>query len=314
MRQHPCWFLPVLIIAILLARTPAWSTQDSTRTTSIERTLFIGHLDFNCFPDTVKGSRSGERGEGGYLPRRILWGGPRPGHTDSNCSGSISQSKQLKETIIQYPDWTVHDGSVSFPRINPDSLADMVLHLQASIQQQDGKIVDTLRSICIFGQHAFDSVSVIHLGEIGRFQASPYFAMELVRGSEMTRPATRDLSGSISYILEPITLVVNRREISPSPAAPLAGVHTEQGTVQVYPNPTGNTIRLEASGLPAGEYHIQVVSVNGQVVLREPVVIEHGNSLQRTLDVQQIPNGYHVVRIENSDGKNFGLYPIIITR
>ena len=232
----------------------------------------------------------------------------------------------MKETIIQYPDWTVYDGSVSFLRLNPDSLADMVIHLHGSIRRQDGEMVDTLRSICLFGQSAFDSVSVIHLDEIERFQARPFFAMELSVGTELTEPATRDLSGAISYLLEPVDLLIRDRDsVMPSPEAPLpelpssespiAGVDAKQGiTARVYPNPADNTITIEAAGLAAGTYELQIVAADGTIALARMVTLDAMGRLARTLDVARLPNGYHFVRMENSAGKIVGSWGIVIAR
>jgi len=69
---------------------------------------------------------------------------------------------------------------------------------------------------------------------------------------------------------------------------------------------------IETAGLAAGAYILQVISVNGDVELREDVTVPPDEGLQRTLDLGRFATGYYVVRIESGEGI-LGTWPIIIT-
>ncbi len=324
MQQHPWRHLPSLILCTALCTGSALCAPDSAvagrqtldRAQETERTLFIGFINFDCYQDTVRGWQI--QGERGYLPHLILWGQPRPGASgkfDPPCATVTPAQKQVRQTRITYPAWAIHDGSAAFHSINGDTLTDIVLHLHERIHQGEEEN-DSLHSFVIFGQHGLDSLPVIHVGQIRRFQAEPFFAMELAVGAELDHPGTRDLSGAISYILEPVHLEIDRPLPQPAAPSPAAASITAAShpTVQVYPNPTTNTIRIEATQLPAGDYVLQLISVNGTITLRQDGTITPGDAMNRTLDVQNIPSGYYVFRIGNAEGEAIGTYPIIITR
>jgi len=321
MRQRPWALLPALIAGLLCLGATAWSQADSS---GQEKIIFIGWLDPDCHADTVRGVKTAR----GYLPKRILWGLPAAdqfGKPDTACLGRTPLNKRVRQTIIAYNGGAyAHDGAVAFQQVNPDTLVDIVIHVHQTFKEKEAER-DSLRSIVIFGQHTLNAVPVIHVGDIRRFQVAPFFAMELVKGSELTRPATRDLSGNTSYILEPVDIAIDDRDSVAHPiVAPLAGADYHDAarkgaTVQIYPNPAKDAVVIEAAGLRAGNYVIELVSVNGAVELREEVGVGAGEPLARTLDVRRTPTGYYVVRIESGDsspgaGAAIATYPIIITR
>lgn len=290
METRPGIVLPALIVTLLLLVSSAWSAPKDG-----EQTIFIGHLNFDPYQDTVRGEKAGEDG---YLPSRILWGA----------------RKGAKQTKFVYPGWKITAGSVAFQSVNGDSLTDIIIHIRGKSLGDSSEI---FRSICLFGQHDIHAVPVIRVSEIRRFQAKPFFAMHLVRGNELTQPGTRDLSGTTSYILEPIDINLGDRDSLPPPTAPLASIEqaatgNRQATVRVYPNPTGNTLSIEAAGLAPSAYILQVISVNGDVEIREEVTVRAGEGLQKTLDLARFASGYYVVRIESGEGV-VGTWPIIIT-
>lgn len=323
MRQRNRALLPMIILFFLTWST-AWS-QSSPLEEGRERIIFIGALNFDCYPDTVQGLKT----EGGYLPKRVVWGAAMPvkaGVSDTACRSITPAHQRVQQTVFVYPGGAVLHGAVAFQHVNPDTLIDIVIHVRQEMKGQGKeKEQDSLRSIVLFGQHSLNTVSVIHVGEIRRFQADPFFAMELVKGSELTRPGKRDFSGATSYELEPISIDVDDRDTTIIPTiSPIAGLDYRGGSlgaasVQIYPNPAGNTIMIEAAGLAAGTHVIELISVNGAVEVREEIGISQRGNLSRALDVQRVAAGYYVVRItkgkESSDaGSIIATYPIIIRR
>ena len=287
--------------------------------------LFVGHLDFDCIPDTVTGWREPGRQ---FLPRAIRWGRPRAilqrdgasGRIDtlfpdSACLGAIPLERRVAVTTIIYPAWERLRGSVAFQHMNPDSLSDMLLYLRGTVGDSAERH-DTLRPILVFGQQGLDTLAELDLGAVAGFQASPFFAMELRKGSELVEPAVRDLSGIVSYVLAPIALNFADRdrdsltELPPLPgdSLPVTPIH-----LLVYPNPTGTTARLQVDSLPPGEYSVDVVAVNGLVYLSQALTAPESGPATATLDVHELPVGYYVLRISDA-ARVFGVYPIIITR
>ncbi len=322
MIQRQRWLLPILIVLMAGITKTAWGRPDSTQIESKnERTIFVGALNFDCYADTVKGWNV--EGEDGYLPTRIIWGVPQQnnqGQLDSGCLGRTPLDVRVKQTQFLYSHADLRGGSVAFQRINHDSLMDVVMYLRTIDPNRPGRgpegSATSIRSLVVFGQHGLDSIATIDVGEIDRFQAAPFFAMDLVIGSELTSPGIRDLSDQISYVLEPVNLDLDPDMPDSMPSAPrlMAATDKAQATVRIYPNPISNTVRVAAEGIQDGEYRIQLVSVNGDLVMQENVRLHPGESLQRTLDVQRIPNGYYVVRIESAKGATIGFRSVIIAR
>lgn len=325
-RQHQGFLLPCIMALACSAYGTAWSgsspssTEDSERIAE-EHTLFIGAFNTDCYQDSILGKRTPQ---GGFMLTRIRWGAPHStqcpmhgGELDS-CASRTPFAKRQRETVITYPTWDIRTASVSFQRLNNDAFADIIIHVRATTKGDDGKEQKMRRSLGIFAQRGLDSLAAISLEDIARFQAVPFFAMDLTIGSEMTKPGRRDLSSRMSYILEPVRLDLDTVSVQPMPAPPTTALAvTENGQhthhVRIYPNPTAQVIRIEAMGLTAGTYHVTVVGVNGIEQMRRDVTIT-GNETSATLDVAQIPSGYYAIRIDAGNGQTVGLYPIIITR
>jgi hypothetical protein len=314
----------VCAFLIVACSTGVFSAPDTTAHPR-EVVLFVGHLDFDCIPDTV----TGWQGEGRhFLPHAIKWGRPRvilqrdsasdridtllP---DSACLGAIPLGKRVAVTTILYPSWERLNGSVAFQRMNPDSLNDMLLYLWGSAGDSAERH-DTLRPILVFGQQGLDTLAELDLGAVAAFQASPFFAMELRKGSELVEPAVRDLSGTISYVLAPIALNFGDREhdsLTELPPLPGDSVPAQPIRVVVYPNPIGATAQLRVDSLPAGDYTVDVVAVNGLLYMSMTMTVPEGGPGLETLDLHALPVGYYVLRIRDAI-RVFGIYPIVVAR
>ncbi len=322
-RRSPCRSVLLSLLAALLLLIPVSAYSTDTAAVPCEVVLAIVHLNPDPLADTVLGIRTAA----GYLPLRILWGRALPqehGRLDAGAPGLPASDHPVPQTIIIYPGSLPPNGSVALQQVNSDTLVDLVLHLHSTVTGH-GADRDSLRSLVIFGQRALTAMPVITIADIGRFQADPFFAMELVKGSELTEPATRDLSDRTSYILEPVNLAIDSRDSiiapmeSPTAATNHSGSAQTRGSVQISPNPARDAMMIEAAGLPAGDYIIEVVSVNGEGLVREETRIGDREHLRRTLDVRHMPSGYYVVRIVHGDspaggGSCIAACPIIITR
>lgn len=313
-----------MILMIFLSGEYGWSMSDSTKNdveknVHEEQLLFFGELNFDCYPDSVFGNRAADGS--GFLPRRILWGrSTRDSLTDRDtaCLRRTAIRKQLRETLITYDGWDIRGGSVAFQRLNNDSLSDIVIHLRGVIKKKDKEDEQVLRSIALFGQHSLDSLPVLALGSIERFQTYPFFAMDLAKGSELNKPGRRDLSGRTSYVLEPVLLDLGNHKQDSAlgmPGGPVAGMERQYVTaIKIYPNPAGDALSVQAAGLHAGSYAVKVIGVNGEIELTRAMRVEDSGELRGILDVSQLASGHYAVRIENDGGGVVGIWPVVIIR
>ncbi len=293
MQQHPRALLPVTVLCALCLTPSLWSQADSSRR---ELVLFIGALNADGYPDTVRGVKT----PSGYLPCRILWGRP------------AAHPAGAPQTRIFYNGSPSAEGAVSFQKVNADTLADMVIHVRSTFTDQ-GIACESLRSVAIFGQQALDALPVIDIGDIGRLQAEPFVAMELVRGAELAEPATRDLSGTTSYLLEPVDLVIEAQDSTAEQpvlrpgSLPLAGISDASGgsgsavSLRIHPNPAEAAVMIEADGLRDGLYRLMLVSLDGSLLHRQDFARPRHGRLAWPLDLRRFPAGYYLVRLTDAE-------------
>lgn len=86
---------------------------------------------------------------------------------------------------------------------------------------------------------------------------------------------------------------------------PVSGISENSlENVKVFPNPANDIIRLQIDDTK--NYTYSLVDQTGRIILDE------ANSINNTIDVSGIENGYYFVMV--SDGKLTGTYPIVIQR
>ncbi|MDB5033802.1 MAG: hypothetical protein JWQ98_1043 [Chlorobi bacterium] len=300
-----------LILIVTVACSSRTFSQPEIPPHPPEVVLFIGHLNFDCYPDTAVGWMDENFH---YLVHSLHWGHAvtqRQGDEqrgDTSCLDHIPADKRVPITTINYPSWDSLSGSVSFQKMNPDSLTDLLITIWGRVGDARNRH-DTLRPLLLFGQHGLDTLKDLDLAKVEGFQSAPFFAMALQFGTDLVEPEVRDLSGRVSHSIAPIAYTVDRRE-DKQPGDDRAKNPIQ---VRVYPNPTGTAAQIESESTPAGEYNVEIVGVNGQVYRRQDVSVSATRGLFRVLDVHDIPSGYYLVRL-HSASKLIGSYPIIITR
>src|ERR1700754_3470673 len=113
--------------------------------------LFVGHLNTDCYPDTVRGHATDART---YLPDVIVWGKPNPLRPqvcdkDSTRGGHPQRAHIAPLTSIIYPVWPELHGSVAFEQYNTnDNITDVILYLWGK-SPITGK--DTARALVLYG-------------------------------------------------------------------------------------------------------------------------------------------------------------------
>jgi len=316
------WTLPAVLALALLAAvarpTPALAQRSDTAL------LVVANLNFDCYPDSVFGVRNGALR---YLPTHIAWGRFDPLRAercpqDSQTTRS-AEPKLYARTDFVYPDWLSVGGSVALQNLNEDdSLTDVCLYLWGKYRTGN-QTRDTMLVLAIFGQTDLQSQKRIELSTIGVFQSEPYYAMQLRAGEEFVKPGIRDLSRVKSYELPRVKVKVRREKGKDTTATDTVSVRDStviapEGrsgdyVVKVYPNPTPERAQVEARSLPAGEYRVEVISVNGRRVYGGEVSVGEGGELFESLDLGGVSSGYYVVRLYTGT-RLVGTYPIMIVR
>lgn len=276
--------------------------------------LCITTINYDCYPDTVWGTKEGDFNAPVYLPRLIYWGrADGNGKNDARlettrCKGHIPEKKRLRHTTILYPAWKNLTGSIGVQNFNPeDTLRDLLVSLRGTLHE-GGNDRSVTRILVIFGQHGLDTIATIDLATLPTFQSDPFTAVELRKGTEIINEKRRQSSRGKSYELLPVGFVIDEEQEDTTRNAPGHLSH-----VKVYPNPAGVAANVEGVSIPPGEYGVEIVAVNGETIMRQDVTVRASGSLLGTLDVRDIPSGYYVIRL--SVGQNvFGTYPVVVTR
>ena len=296
----------LLLCAVCIAAAAPVAAQTGPPTT-----LFVGHLNTDCYPDTVRGREVDTRS---YLPDVIVWGKPVEGHPapcdrDSSQGGHPQGTRIFPVTPIMYPDWPELRGSVAFEQYNTnDNITDVILYLWGK-SPLTGK--DTSRALVLYGQLALDTLPMLMIGEIApTLQTAPFFAMDLVLGRQFVDPAVRDIGGEVSYELPRVHFVMQEEKPVKMTAQ---GEPEVTATVTAYPNPAELWTRLESSPLEEGEYTITVLAVNGRVYHTQTLQVLPKGRIDRELNLNDLPSGYYVVQLHR-ESRFISSHPIVIVR
>lgn len=266
--------------------------------------LHIGHLNPDCYSDTVIGSTEDQIH---YLPLSIRWG--QYDAIANNACDHTEKSKARRKadsTLFTYPAWKGMGGSAAFERINADSLDDIVLYMWGRIGT-GAEERDTMASFIIFGQKKLGSVLTVGTASIDESKKDKFHSKRVRRGQELTHPAVRDISGKTSFILERLDMDVEdstRGEILAS---------GDVAWVEVYPNPAESSTTLVVDRLDPGDYTVSVTSMDGAEQLHHSVSIGQSTRLLQSLDLHALPSGRYLVQVRQH-AKIVATYPIVVVR
>ena len=76
---------------------------------------------------------------------------------------------------------------------------------------------------------------------------------------------------------------------------------TVRFNAQLYPNPVHNTATLRFNARKTQQAQIEVVDINGKIVLSSGFTIVAGNTA-RNIETKQLPGGTYIIRIKTSEG------------
>lgn len=282
--------LTVLLGASLPGLAAALPHDPETENIADEEALFIGQLNADRSSDTIYGRlTSGAH----YRPTHIAWGN----------SQSITTAARTTEFI--YPDWDLAGVSISVSSLNRDTLSDMVFYLWG--RARSGEMAQTRSAaLVICGSPRADTLVTIDLGRVITARENLAGSYQITTGTHLVDPAIRDYSGVESYVRLPLTLSPPDRPL-PDVAAPEAGLPQ----VRLQPNPADDNVKINASGLTPGPCSVVTVDLEGRQIRSEPGKIGGDGRLLMSLNLEGLPSGYYIVRIESGERAGVSL-PLLV--
>ncbi len=191
--------------------------------------LAAERLNADCYPDTVWG-RADERFQ--YLPRYITWGqapdtaGWSRARRDSvaDCLGTVAKASKVRITELRYPAWAGLHGTAAFQSFNRDTVTDIMITLWGRVPAQgngngngndngrETPMRDTMRMVVLFGQRGLDTLGVVDLSDVSGVHRLKFTAVEMRRDVEVRNPKVRDISGRLSWEIEPVDVDVEQEK------------------------------------------------------------------------------------------------------
>jgi hypothetical protein len=321
-RRSAMLFLLILLAAGMAHAAPL---PDSTGPFRDDVIMYVGYLNSGCHEDTLVGHFDEHLV---LWPDGVRWGGYDSLRTPPCPPDSLGHYHRPRYPFTQFtfPEWDDLRVSLVIDSLNGDTLSDLLFLFTGTYTDSSG-VHDTASVFCVFGQNAIDSVTDIRLDTLHGFVSAPYFAMEFQRGVQLSEPEHRDYSGVVSWALNTVVQAVPQSTRTPETPSAVPVARAASPRIQVYPNPASSAAHLEGTTVPAGEYVIEVLSVNGTTERRQRVRVAETGELFQVIDLHDLPSGYYLLRlftagdrsgaaadVVTTTGAIFGAYPIIVTR
>lgn len=317
MKKRILHFL-VLILSVLTLCNNSSAVCDSTNTfcrpnfssDSIYKITYIGHLNFDCYVDTLISSASKRNNDTLHIantlfPKYVFWGRcnlPRDSMKNCPCYDTLGvpDTQKVWYTRIDYPSFVnirISSFVVKYNEI--DSVSDIVC-LMWGKSSTDSNAVDTSTIVALFGQSTLDTLLNVNLGEIDSIQTSPFFAMKLYPNIHLVDSARRDDTGKLSYRLPCVNFSVgNSTQEQESSNAIISSLEAknENGEFLIYPNPATHTLLVRYKGATMQNVSIHITSSTGSEILRMNMECQGKRDCTETIGLNEIMNGLYSVRI-----------------
>jgi hypothetical protein len=270
--------------------------------------LSIDYLNFDCIKDTIMGQQFSNFK---YLPKFIKWGKS----DTSNCPGNqyhLYDSLKVPVTILEYPNWNNLEGTFALEKYNQDTLYDIILYIKGTTIDTNSGYVNHYRALAIFGQNGIDSIPIIKISEIDSIQSLPFYARNLIMGTDLINPEVRDPSGKKSYKFNRCYLDLSPQDTSEIPPAPIiSSIKEDQVMIKVFPNPAIHTLNIEIEQIPAGIYSFKLISLQGNEILNETKFIHDINQYLNSINIKELTAGFYYLIVQK-EFKVIGSYSIIV--
>lgn len=307
----------IVLLGSLFVYQHSYAECDSTNTfcrpnysnDSVYKITFIGHLNFDCYVDTLISSVSKRNSDtlrlpNTLFPKYIFWGRcslPRDSMQYCPCYDTVGvpDTQKVWYTRIDYPEFiSLRTSSLVFKYNSTDSVSDIVCMLWGK-NSTDSNAIDTSTIVSLFGQSSLDTLVSVNLGVIDSIQTSPFFAMKLYPNIHLIDSARRDDTGKLSYRLPCINFNLGNSTQQQNSNAIISGLmpSTESKEFFIYPNPATNTLMIKYTGSVFQNLSIVMTSSTGFEILRIEMDCTSKSGCLESVDLKDILNGLYSIRI-----------------
>lgn len=292
---------------------------------SVYRVFYLGHLNQDCYLDTVIASGSKKdcdtlKLKNKLFPKYIFWGRcklPRDSARFCPCYDSLGVPDSIKVwySKIVIPNFYNKRSYINFLRLNNDDVTDMMIFTGGK-NGPDTNANDTSMVCAVFGQPAFDVLYEINLTNINSSQTQPFFAQKMVYNNQFVDSARRDYTGYLSYIIEPINVNVgySANNNNQSSQAIVSGIsHSENTDFKVFPNPARDALHVSYANTLSGEFSFEIITLSGRSLLQKKFY-STGDSQEGmvTIPLYEISSGSYYVKIMDSKGATLLMKEFIV--
>ena len=327
-----------LVIICLLAFSNVFTSKASCDSTnvycrpnfsndSIYKIRYIGHLNFDCYLDTLIISSSKKNADtlkisGTFFPKYVFWGRcqlPRDSAKYCPCYDSlgIPDSQKVWYTRIDYPFMYEKRAATTVFRYNNDEAHDIITFFWGKTRN-DSAAKDTSMVVSLFGQSALDTVLKADLGDVDSLTTDPYFCLRLRPNVHFVDSARRDFMGRLSYIIPPLQLNVGNsyQQNNNQNQMIMNDVEGEvYSTFEVFPNPARDAITVKYTGdRHSSELQVVITEHTGKEMLRMKLPCMKFDNCEQTISLGKIASGLYSVRIIDHNNQYLFTKNIIIVR
>ncbi|TAL67796.1 MAG: T9SS type A sorting domain-containing protein [Bacteroidetes bacterium] len=268
--------------------------------------LSIAHFNDDSVKDTLIGTASENRV---FVPKAILWGLDTTAH-DTTKPYYIPDSVVVSKTYFKFPSWINRRIVLGIDKLNYDTLSDVILFVSSKFTDSLNINHDSIMAVLILGQHGLNKFDTINISSIDTIQFSPFVALHLKYGEELTESKIRNFSGRESYILNKTDVSAFQGD-SIGNAPTLVEENTKIPVVSLFPNPAITFTNLKISDISPGNYFVQLISIEGRFISEQKMKVENSNELIKTLSLDNVANGFYYLHIK-SDKVDIGTFQLIV--
>ncbi len=240
---------------------------------SLYKISYIGHLNNDCYEDTVIISASKKdvdtlRYSNVFLPKYIFWGRctlPRDSMEYCPCYDTVGvpDSQKVWYTRIDKPSFFEMAGKVSYLMASTDSLVDIMIIISGKTAS-DTTASDTSHRIVLYGQDSMDTLWHVDIGDIDSVISSPFSALRLEVNKQLVDSAVRDVSYQASYYFVTGGSGMPKRNEDYTPTV-YTGLLGNGATLSFAPNPSREYVIIRFEGLGDPCYSFKVINNIGKI-------------------------------------------------
>ncbi len=214
----------------------------------------------------------------------------------------IALGNKSNRINIIYPNWQKFNSSLNIEDFNKDTLADLHITMWGKYTDSNSVTKDTVVSIVIFGQSALDTLQQINLADSLYANQQRFAFVKLSRNVNLLQELVRDYTYTYSYIVPDLSI--------PNPPQPkILSVSEDKNDnyLDVFPNPTSNSINIKLKSSLSGEATLKIIDLKGQEYYQSKISLDEISSSVKNLTLSQFVSGTYILTLE-TESQDFFLF------